>query len=64
MSKLLTTLTAIKTAEEARQEAISWQHWFSETSLSYSELSEWQNYFLKLAKKFNLTEEFAENGII
>ncbi len=55
---------AIKTMGEARQAAMDWQRGQSEKSLSYGELSEWQGYFEKLAKKFNLTKEFKENGII
>ena len=54
----------IRTRGEARQAAIDWQRWQSEKSLSYGELSEWQGYFEKLAKKFNLKREFKENGII
>jgi hypothetical protein len=54
----------VTTAEEARQQAIDWQNWQSEQSLSYSELSEWQAHFEELAKKFDLTDEFKENGII
>lgn len=54
----------IKTEEEARQKAIDYQHWASEQSLSYSELSEWSSYFENLAQKFDLVEEFKENGII
>ena len=53
-----------KTAEEARQYAITWQNEFSEENLSYSELAEYGNAFLILAEKFGLTEEFKENGII
>lgn len=54
----------IKTQDEARQYAIDWQKWASEQSLSYKDLAEWNAYFLDLAQKFNLTEEFEENGII
>lgn len=55
----------ITTAEEARQYAIDWQSWTSEKqNLSYSELAEWQAIFSELAKKYNLKEEFKENGII
>lgn len=57
-------ITAVKSADEARQLAIDWQAWASEQSLSYSELSEWQGFFETLAKKFDLTDEFKENGII
>jgi hypothetical protein len=32
--------------------------------LSYGELAEWQAYFSELADKFDLVEEFKENGII
>jgi hypothetical protein len=58
------TVTEIKTKEEARQVAIDYQNWASEQSLSYLELSQWQEYFETLADKFNLTEEFKENCVI
>ncbi len=54
----------IKTKEQARKTAIEWQNWQADQSLSYGELNYWQNYFEKLAKKFDLIEEFKENGII
>ena len=54
----------IKTKEEARQYAIDWQVWQSERSMSYGQIAEWTYYFLKLAKRFNLTSEFLQNGII
>jgi hypothetical protein len=54
----------ISTAEEARQYAIDWQNWASDQNLSYGELAEWQAYFSELADKFDLVEEFKENGII
>lgn len=54
----------ITTAEEARSYAIEWQTWQTEQDLSYQELSEWGNYFEELATKFDLTDEFKENGII
>ena len=41
-----------------------WQNWASEQSLSYGELAKFQGYFETLAKKFDLTDEFIENGII
>lgn len=53
-----------KTPGEATQAAIDWQNWQSEQSLSYGELAEWQGVFEALAEKFDLTEEFTENGII
>lgn len=56
----------ITTAEEAREYAIEWQSLASEDDyqLSYSELAEWQTIFEELATKFDLVEEFKENGII
>lgn len=53
-----------ETADEARQYAIDWQNWQSEQSLSYGELAEWSGVFRELAEKFELVEEFEENGII
>lgn len=57
-------MSTIKTAAEARQIAIDWQSWASEQSLSMGELAEWYSYFEELGKRFELTEEFAENGIL
>lgn len=61
----------IKTQNEARQFAIDWQYWFSEQNeigkeptLYQSDLVDWQVVFEKLAKQFDLVDEFRENGII
>ena len=60
----LKAIPNIKTKEEARTMAIDFQRWASEENLSYGELVVYSGYFETLAKKFNLTEEFKENGII
>lgn len=60
----LPEITSVKTADEARQIAIDWQNWSNDQSLSYQELSDYQVYFAKLAKKFKLELEFVENGIL
>ena len=52
------------TQDEARSLAIEWQNWASEQTLSYCELVEWQDAFAELASRYNLIEEFKENGII
>lgn len=49
---------------EAIETAIKWQKWASKRNLSYGELSQWQGFFERLAKKFKLQKEFKENGII
>jgi hypothetical protein len=54
----------IKTKGEARQVAIDWQSKFANKSMTYSEVAEASQYFSKLGKKFRLTKEFKENGII
>ncbi len=54
----------ITTQDEARQYAIEWQNWQSEHVLSFGEAAEWADIFLGLANRFDLTEEFNENGII
>lgn len=51
-------------ADEAQQIALDWQNWQSEQSLSYSELLDFAEYFGKLGERFNLKDEFNENGII
>ena len=48
----------------AREKAIEWQHDFENHNYSYGELAAWQKYFEKLARRYGLTEEFTENGII
>lgn len=58
------TIDQITTAEQARQYAIDWQRWQSEQAMSYADLAEWQQLFEELAEKFDLVEEFKENGII
>ena len=63
--KINKTIALNTTREDARSYAIEWQKWVSDTqNLSYSELAEWQEYFVMVGEKFNLTEEFKENGII
>ena len=60
----LTEITEIKTEQEARDLVITFQSWVNEQNLSYGELVKYSDYFETLAEKFNLTEEFKENGII
>lgn len=61
----------ITTQAEARQYAIDWQNWVSEQNqigkektLYQSDMNDWHAVFTELATRFNLTEEFQENGII
>ena len=49
---------------KARNKAIEWQLDFDNHNYSWSELSEFQTYFERLAKRYGLVEEFRENGII
>lgn len=57
-------LEEVKSKEEARAIAQEWQSWQSTKNLSYAEVADWAGYFEALANKFDLTEEFKENGII
>lgn len=51
--------------QQARGLAIEWQHWQADRSMSYGELTIWQEFFAELAEKFpDLIDEFKENGII
>lgn len=50
--------------ENARQKAMDFQTDYYNNSYSYGELAEFTEYFTKLAKRYGLTEEFKENGII
>lgn len=49
---------------DVREKAIDFQQVFSECDFSYSEIIEYQNYFLKQGKRYGLLKEFRENGII
>lgn len=53
-----------KEKEAARQKAQSWQLDFTDRDSSYGELAADQQWFAQLAKRYGLTEEFRENGII
>ena len=55
-----------KTQEEVHQFAIEWSTMeFGEWgNVSWGEIAEWSKVFTELAVKFDLTEEFRENGII
>lgn len=58
------TVKQAATADEARQHAIEWQNWQADQSMTWGELSEWQAVFIDLAERFDLQDEFTENGII
>jgi len=53
-----------QTKDEARQYAIDWQNWQATQSMSWCEIAQWQSHFSGIAEKYNLSEEFTENGII
>ena len=56
--------TAVISREEAREQAIDFMNLQATKSMSYDEILEWQDYFVSIAKEYDLTEEFSENGII
>ena len=60
----LKQINEFKTAEEATQYAIEYQNWVCSQDLSYGELADWSDIFTALTEKFDLSEEFKENGII
>lgn len=55
-----------KTQDEARQFAVEWSEIeFGEWgNIDWRALAEWSAVFTELGEKFDLTEEFRENGII
>ena len=53
-----------KRKNAAREKAIAWQADFGNHNYSWGELADFGDYFSKLAKRYGLTEEFRENGII
>mgnify|MGYP001568898398 FL=1 len=60
----LKSISKVKSKEEAQSIAIDFQNYASKKNMSYGELALYGNYFIVLGKKFKLTEEFRENGII
>ena len=50
--------------EAARQEAIDWQYEAAEQNMSYGELADALARFETLGRRYGLTAEFRENGII
>lgn len=54
----------VKSADEARQLAMRWQSKLPDTTMSWGEVAEWGLYFTELGERFNLMEEFKENGIL
>ena len=61
---LFVSISKVKTKGEAQSIAIDFQSYASKKNLSYGELALYGGYFQTLAKKFHLTKEFRENGII
>lgn len=53
-----------KNKERARELAINWQSIQAERNFYMSEIVEQTEKFVKLAKRYGLTREFKENGII
>ena len=50
--------------EAARQEAMDWQEWLSDHSVSYEGLAIATSVFENLGRRYGLTREFRENAII
>ena len=55
---------AVISREEAREQAIDFMNWQATKSMSYEEILEWRDYFYHIAKKYDLEDEFNENGVI
>lgn len=49
---------------KAREEAQTWQLDFANNNYSYEEIGDTHEHFTKLGKRYGLTKEFKENGII
>jgi len=50
--------------EQARERAQRWQREFADTSHSWGEVAEATARFERLGRRYGLTREFRENGII
>ena len=53
-----------KAKEKARYLAEEYQHESAKWHMTYGDLCEWGDYFRNLGKRYGLSEEFRENGII
>lgn len=61
---MATNKTYQEKKEAARQEAMDWQDWLSDHSVSYGGLAIAMDYFEKKGKRYGLLQEFRENAII
>ena len=59
----MTNNTYQENKKAARQEAIEWQNWASEVSMSWGECAYWNEHFERLGRRYGLLREFHENGI-
>lgn len=64
MDNTARVFSSIKDETQARNFAIDWQNWQATQAMSYTDVTEWQQFFTALAQKWHLTDEFKENGII
>ena len=64
MEEMIKQLKSVKNEGHAQSVAVDYQHWAREQDLSYAELGIFQCLLEAIGEKFNLTEEFRENGII
>lgn len=64
LSKMEPKMAYEEKKAQARQMGIDWQNEQAKKSSSYAEMIEQAEQFRKLAKRYGLTREFVENGII
>ena len=55
--------TYLANKKAARNEAMEWQTWASEVSMSWGECAYWGDYFTRLGRRYGLLREFHDNGI-
>jgi len=63
-SRTIISMRMPKSKGEARDRAMEFQRLQSVDSMSWGEAAEYSHFFERVGKKFGLTEEFKENGII
>ena len=59
----MTKKTYQENKKAARAEAIEWQLTTAQEPMYMSELAEWNEYFMRLGRRYGLMREFHENGI-
>lgn len=57
------SIDSVPSREHAHSLAVEWQDWQSKQNLSWFDVMQWGDFFTEVGQKFDLLNEFKENGI-